>query len=86
MVSEVAFASARYSASDLATALGFFELQNIGVDPRKLMYTKVEDSETATLGREFKVAEVPEEDAVMTGAPSRRTSAGDETSVVDGGT
>ena len=44
MVSEVAFASARYSVSmeDLATALRFFELQEIGVDPRKLMYAEVE--------------------------------------------
>ncbi|KAA8550307.1 hypothetical protein F0562_001991 [Nyssa sinensis] len=34
----------------------------------------------------IKVAKVPEEDAAMAGAPSRRTGVGDETGIVDGGT
>jgi len=44
MVSEVAFASTRYSTSvkDCATTLCFFELQDIRVDPRKQMYVERE--------------------------------------------
>ncbi|XP_035544668.1 probable protein phosphatase 2C 23 [Juglans regia] len=43
-VSEAAFARDRYSASvdDHATALCFFELQEIGFEPRKLMYAEVD--------------------------------------------
>ena len=39
IVSEAAIASARYSASveDLATTLCFFELQEMGLDPKKLI-------------------------------------------------
>ena len=44
VVSEAAFASARYSASvvDRTTALCFFELQEMGLDPKKLIYAEVD--------------------------------------------
>lgn len=54
MVSEATFASARYSTyvEDLAIALCFFELQEIGVDPRKLMYVEVE-VQSSTFSAQF---------------------------------
>jgi hypothetical protein len=44
IVSDVALASAQYSASveDLATTLCFFKLQDMGVEPKKLIYADLE--------------------------------------------
>jgi hypothetical protein len=44
IVSEAALASARYSASvvDLATVCCFLELQEMGLDPKKLIYAEVD--------------------------------------------